>query len=155
MHLCAHMCTFHWLNCNKNCGKGGNNMPTQLALLKQRLGATDFKLAQKILIPRGTRVVRPLPMPTPIKNMGLPRPVFNKLSPAAKRLTKGDLVALWQDTTTTRAKRITLQDLNVIRDGFSSQVGKGPPGSLAMDIYCCCCPCCCATAVVQPAAEVA
>ena len=120
-------------------------------LLKFKRSMTPKQL--DALVPKGTKLVRALPAKTTLDKMGLPPATFKKLSPAAKKLTKGDLVALWADQTTARAGAVTLKDINIIKKGFGEQVGTGSP--VAMDIYCCCCPCCCATAVVEPATPVA
>jgi len=121
-----------------------------LSKLKKDIAPTQLAA----LAPKGTRLIRPLPMTTTLDKMGLSNDVLAKLSPSAKKVTKGDLVALWKDKTTPAVGALSVKDINLIKGGFGSQIGKGP-GDLATDIYCCCCPCCCATAVVAPAAQVA
>ena len=121
-----------------------------LAKLKKEISSEQLA----ILIPKGVRIIRPLQMSTPLSAMGLSDAVLSKLSPEAKKLTKGDLVSLWKDKTTPTVAAVSVKDLNLIKGAFGAQIGKGP-GDVAMDIYCCCCPCCCATAVVAPMMAVA
>lgn len=123
--------------------------PTELKRLKQEITPKQIS----VLLPRGSKVVRVLPDTTPVTQMGLSTAVINSLSADAKKLTKGDLVALWRSKVTTNAAAVSVNDLNVIKDAFTGQIGKGP-GTLATDIYCCCCPCCCATAVITPTTSV-
>lgn len=90
-----------------------------------------------------------------VKEMGLPQETLRKLSPAAQKLTKADLLAMY-DKVPAQAGAVTLEDVEVIRHAFVAQL-QGRPGSAVDlgDINCCCCPCCCAVAVVKPLATVA
>jgi hypothetical protein len=119
--------------------------PSELKRLKLAISPNQIN----VLLPKGSKVVRVLPDTTPVTQMGLSPAVINSLSADAKKLTKGDLVALWRSKVTANAAAVSVNDLNVIKDAFTGQIGKGP-GNLAIDIYCCCCPCCCATAVISP-----
>jgi hypothetical protein len=82
-----------------------------------------------------------------------------KLTPAAAKLTKGDLVKLGEDPDYAKELKLTQADISSIKEawkgvkppkGVPTRTGKG--GSpITTDISCCCCtPCCCAAAVRQP-----
>jgi hypothetical protein len=95
-----------------------------------------------------------LPMTASLTEMGLDANTINQLSPAGRKLTKGDLVEMWKNQNAPAAATVTVQDINVIRTAFGTLSDTGA-GAVAGNINCCCCPCCCATAVVAPAAKVA
>jgi len=108
-----------------------------------------------------------LPLETPVAQMRLSERELEKLTPAAKRLTKGDLIALgvalgrWpaegiqvQRPTIAQAQRLTVEDVRSIEAAFTPLAAAVGPA--ALDISCCCCtPCCCAAAVIQTAPAVA
>lgn len=92
---------------------------------------------------------------TPVAKMGMGRTELAKLSAAGQKLTKGDLVALWEDRITPTAAKATLGDVELIKAGFAPAMRGGQVGFDIGDVNCCCCPCCCATAVVRPLRAVA
>lgn len=94
-----------------------------------------------------------LPMSTPITRMGLDQAAINKLTPAARSLTKEDLEVLGKGQATGRLSTLTVQDINSIRGAFR---GGYNPSVAGVDVSCCCCtPCCCAAAVSAPASSAA
>lgn len=97
-----------------------------------------------------------LPNSTPITQMVFPSQIA-RLSPAVKKLTKLDLLALggWGTERKLPAELgLTPKDIQTIRDVFTAPLISG--GSLdeepeAFSLSCCSCtPCCCAAAVTQP-----
>lgn len=86
---------------------------------------------------------RRLPATTPITKMLTPAGV-EALSPAARTLTKADLVAMQAGRVTPAAAKLTVRDIQTIQGAFAR------PGGLAaadVSLCCCCTPCCCAAAV--------
>jgi hypothetical protein len=97
-----------------------------------------------------------LPNDTPIAAMVLPSQV-PRLSPAVKRLTKQDLLALggWGVPRKTPSQLgLTAKDIQTIRDVFTPRIAATEPldeEPEAWSISCCSCtPCCCAAAVTKP-----
>lgn len=105
----------------------------------------------------GERKVRPaLPLNTPITDM-LPPSRVEMLSPAAKKLTKADLMALagWEGRKNAKDLGLEVKDIQTIRDVFSDQLRPISPQEAGIfddwTISCCCCtPCCCASAEMEP-----
>jgi hypothetical protein len=102
-----------------------------------------------------------LPLQTPITAMVLPSQVA-MLSPAIRKLTKADLLALggWGVPRKRPAQLgLTAKDIQTIRDVFTPRIVS--PASLdeepeAWSISCCSCtPCCCAAAVTRPVRRLA
>lgn len=98
----------------------------------------------------------PLPLDTKLTDMGMPADLLNPLSPAAKALTKRDLLALggWGGTErkTYDQLNLTPKDIQDIRDLFATKL-VAPSGATAVgwSVSCCSCtPCCCAAAEMQP-----
>ena len=113
-----------------------------------------------------------------LKAGGASQAAINQLTPAAKALTKGHLVALWlsqehPDTQRTlgapggtgnlpKAPGLTTADLMSItrayENAFNSQgTGLGAPQGFLCGWSCCCCtPCCscCAVAVLEPSVQI-
>jgi hypothetical protein len=100
-----------------------------------------------------------LPRNTPISDLGFSAAQLRKMTPAARKLTKGDLVALnkWSESGGKAAApaRLTIADLQ------SLQKASGSPATLVARVkgnlkaangttYCCCCsPCCTCTAAAE------
>ncbi|GAA4971170.1 hypothetical protein WHI96_26285 [Pseudonocardia tropica] len=101
----------------------------------------------------------PVTLDTPIS--GLIADVdFQRLSSAARRLTRGDLMSLagWGDTVKKSPEELGLdvEDIQLIRDIFGKQLGSELGLSFLDNISCCSCtPCCCAAAVTPPARALA
>lgn len=102
-----------------------------------------------------------LPASTSITKMVLPSQVA-RLSPAVKKLTKADLLALGGWGLARKLPKdlgLTAKDIQTIREVFTPQLMSA--GSLdeepeAWSLSCCSCtPCCCAAAVTQPVRLVA
>lgn len=86
-----------------------------------------------------------------IENMGLTPEAIAALTPAAKALTKDDLVKLGNGQLTSATRGLTVKDVGSIRTAFGTGYAPGKIGNLAADVSCCCCtPCCCAVAVNAP-----
>lgn len=102
----------------------------------------------------------PLPTSTPVTQM-LPPELAQQLSPAARRLTKGDLLALggWDGRTSAQQLGLTVKDIQTIRTVFAERLRPSTDalgGAAALDVSCCCCtPCCCAAAEMEPLRAVA
>jgi hypothetical protein len=97
-----------------------------------------------------------MPLSTPITAMVRPSQVA-RLSPAVRKLTKGDLLALGGWGVARKLPRdlgLTAKDIQTIRDVFTPQLTSPTPFDDEPDawsISCCSCtPCCCAAAVTQP-----
>jgi hypothetical protein len=101
-----------------------------------------------------------LPSNTPISRLGLSSAQLAKLTPAARKLTKGDLVALqkWGSSGGKGAApdHLTVADLQSLKKAvgdpatFATQAKKR--SMLAADtVACCCscCPCCSCTAAAE------
>jgi hypothetical protein len=96
---------------------------------------------------------------SPITSLVGPAEV-NRLSPTARNLTRGDLMALagWGNVAKKDPSEynLTVSDIQTLRDIFGGQLDS----ELALQdvtISCCCCSpcCCCAVAVVEPVRSVA
>jgi len=106
-----------------------------------------------------TRVGGRLPSETKITDMLDPQRV-QRLSPAARRLTKENLIELggWDGTRKTATELgLAVKDIQTIREVFGQGMRPGAVDStLAIDVSCCCCtPCCCAAAQTRPKQKVA
>ncbi len=84
-----------------------------------------------------------LPAKTPIAQLGLTAAEARGLTPGARKLTKGDLVALMKGQVPKAAQALTVRDLTSINAVYSKALAAAarPPGPGC----CCCCstPCCC------------
>jgi hypothetical protein len=138
--------------------------------VKSWLVKNDDKIIQvvvpwfkKVLASRGTGGLEALDLPntTSITAMVLPSQVA-RLSPAVKKLTKLDLLALggWGVARKLPSELgLTARDIQTIRDVFTPRLVSA--ASLdeepeAWSLSCCSCtPCCCAAAVVAPLRRVA
>jgi hypothetical protein len=97
-----------------------------------------------------------MPLSTPITAMVQPS-LVGRLSPAVRRLTKGDLLALGGWGISRKLPKdlgLTAKDIQTIRDVFTSQLTT-PVGfddqPDAWSLSCCSCtPCCCAATVTRP-----
>src|SRR5437016_2652964 len=92
----------------------------------------------------------PLPLGTPVSKFGLPASQMEKLTPAARRITKRDLLLLDGGRPSPAARNLTTQDLSSLRNVFGARnlrLAGGADGATA----CCSCSCsyfcCCCTAV--------
>jgi hypothetical protein len=110
---------------------------TKLATLN-RTSLAQLKLTQR------------MPPNVNIQEMGLTPEAVAELTPAAKTLTKQDLVQLSNGTLTASTRELTVRDIGSIRRAFGTGYAPGRVASAAadIDVSCCCCtPCCCAAAV--------
>lgn len=102
-----------------------------------------------------------LPNSTPITAMVRPSQI-DRLSPAVKKLTKEDLLALGGWGVPRKLPRdlgLTTKDIQTIRDVFTEQLLSVSPLDDEPDAWslscCSCTPCCCAAAVTHPVRAVA
>ena len=111
---------------------------TKLATLN-RTSLAQLKLTQR------------MPPNVNIQQMGLTPEAIAELTPAAKTLTKQDLVQLSNGTLTASTRELTVRDIGSIRKAFGTGYAPGrvsPSAAAEIDVSCCCCtPCCCAAAV--------
>ena len=90
---------------------------------------------------------RLLPMRTPISELGLRPEDAKRLTPAARRLTKGDLIAMMEGEVPPAAQALTVRDLNSISQVYAARaragfVGRPTPGCCCSCGRSCCCCCC-------------
>jgi hypothetical protein len=85
---------------------------------------------------------------------GMSPQTADKLTPAAAKLTKADLIALNSNPKAEAAKHhLTVTDLNSIKQAFSMPRSAihanavDDPSLASVTVYACCCPCCCAASV--------
>jgi hypothetical protein len=84
-----------------------------------------------------------------ITDLGLSSEAAKKLSPAAQKLTKADLISILNQKPTANAGAVTIDDLQIIKDAYLTP--RTGPGTL--DVNCCCCaPCCCCSAATSVSA---
>ena len=100
----------------------------------------------------------PVTLDTPIRAL-ITESDFQRLSDAARRLTRRDLMALagWGDVQKKTPDQLGLdvQDIQMIREVFGTQL-KSELGMAGFSLSCCSCtPCCCAVAVAPPARALA
>ena len=83
----------------------------------------------------------PLPAKTPITQLGLTAAQAKLLTPAARKLTRGDLLAMMQGKAPKAAKGLTVKDLSSITQVYAASLAavRPQPGCCC----CCCDPCCC------------
>lgn len=96
-----------------------------------------------------------LPMDTPAGKMVLSEKGYEQLTPAARKMTKGDLLALgkWGKQPVRGIQELTVKDINSLKTVFGNELESSTQLALAFDdinCCCCCCPCCCAVAVEKP-----
>ena len=103
--------------------------------------------------PAGRVRVTPLPARTPITELGLTAAAARGLTPAAKKLTRGDLVAMMTGEMPRAAQALTVKDLTSISQVFAASAKAGfvrPRPTPACCSCCCgragCCCCCCVVA---------
>jgi len=100
------------------------------------------------------KLTQRMPASTNITELGLTPEAVETLTPAAKKLSKEDLVALGNGKLNDATRGLTVQDIGSIRKAFGTGYapGKVSPGlATSVDVSCCCCtPCCCAAAVNEP-----
>ncbi len=95
--------------------------------------------------------LKPLPMRTPISDLGLTPAEARKLTPAARKLTRGDLMAMIAGQVPRAAQALTLRDLTSISQVYSTAMKAGLGVRPGPNPGCCCCcgrvGCCCCCAV--------
>jgi hypothetical protein len=99
-----------------------------------------------------------MPLTAPIDKLGFSPAEISGLTDNAKKLTKGDLLALsnWERTRSgTPPLHVNIADINSIEKAAQSMQERThkPGAAQAQDVTacCCCCPCCsCASSVTQP-----
>lgn len=94
----------------------------------------------------------PLPLNTPVKNFApyVPDRLIAKLTPASRGLTKRDLLLLDAGEFTPATRRLTVEDMNSLRNVFGQASARAAKPTDGGGYYCCCCCCyfcCCCTAV--------
>jgi hypothetical protein len=93
---------------------------------------------------------KPLPARTPIAELGLTRAEAGRLTPGARKLTRGDLIAMMEGKIPAAAQALTLRDLNSISQVYTAGARAGFVGRPNPGCCCCCsgrsgcCCCCCA-----------
>ena len=139
----------------------GFDIGSVFSQVKSWLVKNDDKIIQ-VVVPwlkkqlKGSGLEGDLPDTTSITKMLLPSQVA-RLSPAVKKLTKRDLLALvaWGVARKLPADLgLTAKDIQTIRDVFTSQLittASLDEEPEAWSLSCCSCtPCCCAAAVTRP-----
>jgi len=121
------------------------NAPVVIDAIKEIIGSAA-----------GFGTAGPMPLETKLTDMGMPAELLNPLSPAAKNLTKRDLLSLggWGGIARKAYDQLNLtpKDIQDIRDLFGSKL-VAPAGATASawSLSCCSCtPCCCAAAEMDP-----
>jgi len=90
-------------------------------------------------------------MRTPLAKLGLTSAEARRLTPAARKVTKGDLVAMMGGQIPRAAQALTLRDLTSINQVLALRARAG--GGTTPGCCCCCstpCCCCCSAASVDP-----
>jgi hypothetical protein len=95
-----------------------------------------------------------LPKQTPITKLGLLPADAKGLTPAARKLTRGDLIAMMEGRAPKAAQALTVRDLTSISNVYArslSAIARPAPGccSCSCGLGGCCC-CCCAAAAEPP-----
>jgi hypothetical protein len=102
-----------------------------------------------------------LPANTPISDLGFTADQLSKLTPAARKLTKGDLISLqkWGEAggKGDPPAGLSVEDVKSLEAAsppphqLQAQARKSLPASAAQDVTlcCCCCPCCSCTAAAE------
>jgi hypothetical protein len=89
-----------------------------------------------------------LPPRTPISQLGLTPAEARRLTPAARKLTRADLIAMMEGKVPRAAEALTVRDLTSISRVYAASmkaaVGRPIPGCCCCSCGPCCC-CCCAT----------
>lgn len=126
----------------------------------QKINVSTTKELQKIGLSAiqiqkfGKLKATPRPMSAKITNMGFDPKLVKALPKSVQALTKADLIALggWGPSKrlSPAAAKITVTEIQQIKDVFGKAIAGGAGSPVAMDIYCCCCPCCCAATVTTP-----
>lgn len=130
------------------------------ALLKNPallVGALHDALEQRFNPNLSAASAEPITMDTPISGL-IADADYQRLSNAARRLTRRDLMSLagWGDTTKRSPQDLGLEvdDIQLIREIFGTQMSSEIGLSFLDNISCCSCsPCCCCAAAVAPAAR--
>ena len=92
---------------------------------------------------------KPLPARTPISKLGLTPAQARGLTPAAKKLTKADLLAMMEGKVPRAAQALTFRDLTSINQVYATALRARADPLPGCCCCCCaggaCCCCCCAT----------
>jgi len=97
----------------------------------------------------------PLPMRTPISELGLTAAEARRLTPGARKLTKGDLIAMMEGKIPRAAQGLTLRDLTSISNVYAAAARSMSIRPAPTPACCCCCCarggccCCCATLTTE------
>jgi hypothetical protein len=97
----------------------------------------------------------PLPMDTPLAELGLAPEELRQLSPAVQKLTKADLVAAAEGEITQSFEVLTVRDLNSITQVYVARAKGVEVTGVAAANGCCCCTiaCCCSCCAASVDAE--
>jgi len=95
-----------------------------------------------------------LPLRTPISQLGLTPAEARRLTPAARKLTKADLIAMMEGKVPRAAEALTVRDLTSISQVYAASMkaaaGRPTPGCCCSCGRACCC-CCCAIDIAATA----
>lgn len=126
-------------------------MPVDISTTKelQKIGLSSIQIKKFESLK-----AKPRPLSAKITNMGFDPKLVASLPKNVQALTKADLLALggWgaNKRLSPAASKITVTEIQQIKDVFGKGIAGGAGNPLATDIYCCCCPCCCAATVTTP-----
>lgn len=126
-------------------------MPLDISTTKEleKIGLSSIQIKKL-----ETMKAKPRPLSTKVTGMGFDPKLVSALPKNVQALTKADLLALggWGSgkKLSQAASKITVSEIQQIRDVFGKGISGGVGNPLATDIYCCCCPCCCAATVTTP-----
>ena len=110
---------------------------------------SKYKTPLAVPIKGVTAIGGKMAVTTNVGGLGLDAVTVAKLSSAGQKLTKGDLISIWDNKQTTATKGVTVNDLKILKTAFTSKL-PGVSAAADGDINCCCCPCCCAATVMRP-----
>ena len=94
-------------------------------------------------------------MRTPISELGLTAAEARRLTPGARKLTKGDLIAMMEGKIPRAAQGLTLRDLTSISNVYAAAARSMSIRPAPTPACCCCCCarggccCCCATLTTE------
>ena len=87
-------------------------------------------------------------MRTPLAELGLTPAEVRRLTPAARMVAKGDLIAMMEGQVPRATHALTLRDLTSITQVFVTRARAGSMGGTNPGCCCSCCrPCCCCCSV--------
>ena len=132
-----------------------SNAPEPVELDRAALRRALVKYPEVVAEVMGTSAREAMPLDTTLYAMVMPQ-IREQVPEHLRNLTKGDLMALggWNGSKKPEDLGITAEDVNTIRDLFSTELQPAEVrGYLAdeISISCCCCtPCCCAATETEP-----